>query len=356
MLLFKFPESPDDLSLIDDIMVYVSKLYSDRIADVNNVVLDCIHCTDQALVKQIGEYLILSGGKRIRPLLTLMTANMLGYRDKEPNGVNDVLLAAAVEFIHTATLLHDDVIDNSLVRRFRPSANALWGDKSSILVGDYLFSQAFQLMVRTGSIEALDILARASSVISKGEVEQLDLLRKREFLSYESYFKVISEKTAELFGAASMVGAIVALDSEMENRSDIMEACYGFGVALGQIFQIKDDLLDYFSTEDVLGKPIGDDFFEGKITLPVILLNRCANDTEKNYIHDVFITQNSRSKEDFDKVVKLMMHYDIIHQISAISGDIILNTSKVVDSIHIISVQYKNILKQLLQYAAYRKA
>lgn len=211
------------------------------------------------LIPQIAGYLISLGGKRIRPLLTLATAELCGYK-----GDRHVELAACVEFIHTATLLHDDVVDESQLRRGTASANAIWNNKSSVLVGDFLFSRAFELMVADGSLDVLRILSRASSIITEGEVMQLTYSRNPT-LTEETYLKIIEAKTACLFSAATEVGAVVAETAPSERN-----ALTRFGRNIGLAFQILDDVLDYSAVQSRLGKSIGDDFREGNITLPVI--------------------------------------------------------------------------------------
>ena len=217
-------------------------------------------------IPAISAHLIEAGGKRLRPILTLAAARMCGY-----GGGDHVKLAATVEFIHTATLLHDDVVDESKQRRGRPAANLLWDNKSSVLVGDYLFSRAFQLMVETGSLRVLGILSNASAVIAEGEVLQLTTAHD---LSTDAarYEQVIRGKTAALFEAAAEVGGVIAGAGEAEVR-----ALADYGMALGLAFQLADDLLDYGGSSAALGKNTGDDFREGKVTLPVILAHAAGD-------------------------------------------------------------------------------
>lgn len=210
------------------------------------------------LISELATHLIAAGGKRLRPCLTIAAAQLCGYE-----GARHVQLAAAVEFIHTATLLHDDVVDASDLRRGEATANALWGNKSSVLVGDFLLSRAFQLMVADGSLDALKVLSDASAVISAGEVHQLTVSHDLA-ITQEIYEQVIAAKTAELFAAACELGAIV---SGQENWRAPLR---GYGMALGMAFQLADDALDYMAEEGELGKAIGDDFRDGKVTLPVL--------------------------------------------------------------------------------------
>ncbi|HXV73656.1 MAG TPA: polyprenyl synthetase family protein [Sphingomonadales bacterium] len=225
-----------------------------------------------ALIPELAGHLIASGGKRLRPLLTLASAKLVGYE-----GTRQCELAACVEFIHTATLLHDDVVDQSVLRRGVSAANAIWGNKAPVLVGDFLFSRAFELMVEDGSLKVLKILSRASSVIAEGEVMQL-LTSNNTDTTEDAYLKVVDAKTAELFAAACEVSAVVAERPGVEE-----ESLRAFGRNLGIAFQLVDDVLDYSSRDAVLGKTVGDDFREGKITLPVILAFQRGTDEERAF-------------------------------------------------------------------------
>ena len=213
-----------------------------------------------SLLSRLTGYIIEGGGKRLRPLLTLACSRLCGYR-----GEHDKTLAAAIEFIHTATLLHDDVVDESALRRGRESANAIFGNKASILVGDFLFSRAFLLMVETGSLRVLDVLSRASLLIAQGEIDQLQRMNDLGTTRGE-YLGIIKNKTAMLFSAACQVGATM-----MEGREEEEAALASYGLNLGMAFQLVDDALDYTAFEGRLGKSVGDDFREGKVTFPVIV-------------------------------------------------------------------------------------
>jgi octaprenyl-diphosphate synthase len=212
------------------------------------------------LIPELAGHLVSAGGKRVRPMLTLLAAQLCGYR-----GDRHVMLAAAVEFIHTATLLHDDVVDASDLRRGLATANTIWGNKPSVLVGDFLFSRAFQLMVEDGSLPVLAVLSNASAVIAEGEVAQLMTANDTQ-TSEASYLEVITAKTATLFAAAAEIGALVA-----DRPAAEAEALRRYGENIGIAFQLIDDILDYSAREVVLGKSLGDDFRDGKITLPVVL-------------------------------------------------------------------------------------
>ncbi|MDZ4093559.1 MAG: polyprenyl synthetase family protein [Paracoccaceae bacterium] len=223
-------------------------------------------------IPQVTAHLVEAGGKRLRPMLTLAAARLCGY-----SGPFHVHLAATVEFIHTATLLHDDVVDESARRRGRPTANLLWDNKSSVLVGDYLFSRSFQLMVETGSLRVLDILANASATIAEGEV--LQLTAAQDLTTTEAvYLQVVRGKTAALFSAATEVGGVIAGAPE-----DQVRALFTYGDALGVAFQIVDDLLDYGGSAEVIGKNTGDDFRERKLTLPVIKAVALASADERAF-------------------------------------------------------------------------
>ena len=226
---------------------------------VNAVILERMQ-SKVALIPELAGHLIAGGGKRMRPMLTLACANLLGYP-----GTRHHKLAAAVEFIHTATLLHDDVVDGSGMRRGRRTANLIWGNPASVLVGDFLFSRAFELMVEDGSLKVLRILSHASAVIAEGEVEQLTAQRQIE-TDEEHYLEIISAKTAALFAAACRVAPVVAEASE-----DAELALESYGRNLGIAFQLTDDVIDYASDAATMGKGVGDDFRDGKMTLPVIL-------------------------------------------------------------------------------------
>lgn len=240
-------------------------------AAVNDLILDRMQ-SDIPLIPQLAGHLIAGGGKRIRPLLTLASAALFGY-----DGIRQHKLAACVEFIHTATLLHDDVVDESDQRRGKASANSVFGNEAAVLVGDFLFSRSFQLMVEDGSLEVLRILSNASAVIAEGEVMQLTTANNLE-TTQDQYLKVIGAKTAELFAAACEVGAIVA-----DRPANECAAMRDYGMYLGIAFQISDDVLDYAASEERMGKSVGDDFREGKMTLPVLKALSKANAAEKAF-------------------------------------------------------------------------
>ncbi|UCH76049.1 MAG: polyprenyl synthetase family protein [Rhodospirillales bacterium] len=225
-----------------------------------------------ALIPQLAGHIIAAGGKRLRPMVTLAAAKLCGYEGRRQQA-----LAACVEFIHTATLLHDDVVDESLLRRGRDSANAVWGNQASVLVGDFLFSRAFQLMVADGSLEVLRILSNASAVIAEGEVLQL-VTTNDTATDEDAYLEVIRCKTATLFAAAAEIGAVVAGRPDTEQ-----DALANYGMNLGIAFQLIDDVLDYSALQAKLGKTVGDDFREGKMSLPVVLAFARGNAEERSF-------------------------------------------------------------------------
>ena len=228
--------------------------------------------SDVTMIPEVANHLISSGGKRLRPMLTLATAALCDYR-----GDGHIKLAAAVEFMHTATLLHDDVVDESDMRRGQLAARMLWGNEASVLVGDFLLGQAFKMMVEVGSLPALDILSTAATVIAEGEVMQL-AAAKDTSTTEDAYLAVIRAKTAALFAAACEVGPVVANRPKADAA-----ACRSYGANLGIAFQLIDDALDYGGTSAALGKNVGDDFREGKITLPVVLSFRRGTDSERDF-------------------------------------------------------------------------
>jgi len=260
---------------------------------VNALILERMQ-SPVALIPQLAGHIIAAGGKRLRPMLTLAAARLCGYP-----GERHVGLAASVEFIHTATLLHDDVVDASDLRRGLATANAVWGNKPSVLVGDFLFSRAFQLMVEDGSLEVLAILSHASAVIAEGEVLQLMTSNDTE-TTEASYLKVIRSKTAQLFAAATRIGAVLA-----ERPRSEVEALDAYGLNLGTAFQLIDDLLDYAAHQIDLGKTVGDDFREGKITLPVVLAFDRGDEDERRFWRRTLEELDQRDG-DLDQAIQML--------------------------------------------------
>ena len=254
------------------------------------------------LVKKMTDYHLNTGGKRLRALLTLGSSKLCGYT----KGTRDINLAACVELIHAATLMHDDVIDNGSIRRGKKTPNKIWGNHSSVLAGDYLLSRCFEMMVEDGNIEVLKLLSSTSSIIAQGEILQLQHRGEVDMLE-ETYLKIISSKTAELFAAATKVGAIL---SGMKTKEK--EALEFYGRNLGLTFQIADDTLDYNSELKLFGKNIGQDFYEGKITLPIILLFQKSNKDEKETLKKTF-AKEERNQNDLNYTLSLIKKYNIIN-------------------------------------------
>ena len=255
------------------------------------------------LVEEMTAYHLNTGGKRLRALLTLGSAKLCGYL----KGGRDINLAACIELIHAATLMHDDVIDNGEIRRGKKTLNFVWGNQSSILVGDYLLSRCFEMMVEDGNLEILRLLSSTSAQIAQGEILQLQHKGEIDMLE-ETYFKIILAKTGKLFAAATKVGAILG-----NKNNKIKDALEFYGKNLGLTFQIADDSLDYNSELNLFGKKIGNDFYEGKITLPIILLYQKANDAEKIKIKE-FFTKKNRDEQNFKVILELIKKYNIISQ------------------------------------------
>ena len=265
---------------------------------VNKLVLENL-TNSSPLISDLSNHIINSGGKRIRPLLTLAVAKLCGY-----SGSRHIILASVIEYIHTATLLHDDVVDNSKKRRGKKTANFLWGNKSSILVGDFLLSKAFRILISDGSLKCIDIISKASEKISFGEVKQLMSVRKLE-TSESEYLEIIESKTAELFSAACQLSSEISeISVEMKN------SLKDFGRYLGICFQIIDDTLDYFSEEKILGKEIGNDFNEGKMTLPLIILYKRSDKKEKQLL-EYLINKEKINKNDFLQILEKMNKYNV---------------------------------------------
>src|SRR5688572_21744547 len=276
---------------------------------VNAVILDRMQ-SKVAMIPELAGHLIAGGGKRMRPMLTLASASLLDY-----TGTRHHKLAAAVEFIHTATLLHDDVVDGSGMRRGQRTANMIWGNPASVLVGDFLFARAFELMVEDGSLKVLRILSRASSVIAEGEVNQLTAQRRVE-TSEDRYLDIISAKTAALFAAACRIAAVVA-----EREEAVEEHLDAYGRHLGVAFQLVDDAIDYASDAATMGKGVGDDFRDGKVTLPVILAYARGNEEERAFWRQAMAggraedsdlahaTQMLRSSGALDDTLERARHY-----------------------------------------------
>ncbi|ARN85106.1 polyprenyl synthetase family protein [Candidatus Nucleicultrix amoebiphila] len=279
-----------------DLLKPLQTLVSSDLERVNAIILDRLKSPID-LIPTLARHLIAAGGKRMRPMLTLACSALVEHNSDRP-----IRLAAAIEFIHAATLLHDDVVDESELRRGVPTANSVWGNQASILVGDFLFSRAFELMVEDGSLDVLRILSSASSKIAEGEVMQL-VSSKDVTTSQNTYLEIATYKTATLFEAACQVGAV--LDGpNLENE----RALASFGRNLGLAFQLVDDVLDYQASSEMIGKNVGDDFKEGKITLPVILAYKKANEDEKKFWQRTLGTKQQNAKDFGQALAYLNKH------------------------------------------------
>ena len=293
------------------------------------------------LIHKMTNYHLKSGGKRIRPLLTLGSAKLCGYE----NGNRDINLAACVELIHNATLLHDDVIDNSELRRGIKTSNNIWGNQSSILVGDYLLSRCFEMMVEDGSQEILKLLSSTSSRIAQGEVLQLEHKGEVDLLE-ETYFNIINMKTASLFAAATRVGA--CLGNKSKKEKDALES---YGKNLGLAFQIADDALDYFSSKKIFGKEIGKDFYEGKTTLPLIIIFQRGNAEERSFLKEIF-KKKKRNEDDFSETLALINKYKAV-EASFKRAEYFVNVSY--DALGIFqSSEEKKVLQNLTEFSLNR--
>ena len=283
----------------------LSAYLAEEIAAVDVLIRERMASEHAPRIPEVTAHLVDAGGKRLRPLLTLASARICGY-----TGGHHVDLAATVEFIHTATLLHDDVVDESARRRGRPSANLLWDNKSSVLVGDYLFARAFQLMVGAGSLRVLDILSDAAATIAEGEVLQLSTARDLG-TTEATYFRIVRGKTAALFAAACEVGGVLAEAPDAEVR-----ALHRYGDALGVSFQIVDDLLDYGGASGEIGKNVGDDFRERKLTLPVIKALAAADDSERAFWRRT-IERGEQRDGDLDAALAILRRHGALEAVRA---------------------------------------
>ena len=284
----------------EDVLAGLMAQLQDDLAACNTAIVERMD-SPVALIPQLAAHIVAAGGKRLRPLLTLASARMCGYT----GGLRHVNLAACVEFIHTATLLHDDVVDESVLRRGLASANAVFGNQASVLVGDFLFARAFQLMVADGSLRVLDILSTAAATIAEGEV--LQLVTQNDLSTTEDrYLEVITGKTAALFAAACQVGAVIA-----ERPSAEEQALAEYGGKLGIAFQIVDDALDYAADQAKLGKTVGDDFREGKITLPVLFAYAAGDEAERVFWRRT-IEASEQTDADLDHALRLIARHGAI--------------------------------------------
>ena len=278
----------------------LKNLLSEKLHKVESLIQQKLK-SDVDLIEKMSNHHLSSGGKRLRALLTLETAKLTGYKGQN----RDVNLAACVELIHSATLLHDDVIDKSELRRGVKTTNSIWGNQSSILVGDYLLSRCFEMMVEDGDLEVLKLLSSTSAKIAQGEVLQLQHKGEADLLE-ETYIEIINLKTASLFSAATKTGACLSGSNEKEKK-----ALESYGRNLGLAFQIADDALDYYAKEKLFGKEIGKDFYEGKVTLPLITIFQKGNDEEKSFLNEIMKKEN-RTEEDFSETLALIYKYKAV--------------------------------------------
>ena len=278
----------------------LKNLLGDKLYKVETLIQNKLK-SDVEQNKKMSNHHLSSGGKRLRALLTLGSAKLTGFKGQE----RDINLAACVELIHSATLLHDDVIDESKLRRGSKTTNSIWGNQSSILVGDYLLSRCFEMMVEDGDLEVLKLLSSTSSKIAQGEVMQLQHKGEADLLE-ETYVDIINLKTASLFSAATKTGACLSKSNDKEKK-----ALESYGKNLGLAFQIADDALDYYAKEKLFGKEIGKDFFEGKVTLPLISIFQKGNDKEKSFLNEI-MRKEKRTEEDFNKTLALINKYKAV--------------------------------------------
>lgn len=277
-------------------METVTKLIADDLTSLESTIQKLI-TTKIGFIKEIVNHIIRSGGKRVRPILIMLTARLCGYK-----GEKHIPYAAIIEFIHTATLLHDDVVDNAQTRRGSSTANTIWGNEPSVLVGDFLFSKSFELMAHNGNEEIMRIMSEATTSLAEGEI--LELLKTCDIdTTEEEYFEIIKNKTASLFSAACEVGAILGKVNQGKRA-----ALRDFGYNLGMAFQLTDDVLDYVSYDEVLGKRVGTDLKEGKVTLPLIHALKSSSEKEKNYI-DTVLNHAKITTKDFARVGRIIKKY-----------------------------------------------
>jgi len=327
--------TPENYS-IEDVKSFVGQ----DLKKIENLLQQVIKDSSQ-LTYDVSNSIFASGGKRIRPILTILSGKLFNYQSEEL-----FYLAAAVELIHTATLLHDDVIDDSQMRRGKETANYKYGNKAPILVGDFLFAESFKYMVNSKSLDALKILAEASSIISEGEVKQLELIKHKDF-TQTKYLEVIQAKTAELFGAATESAAILAGRSSSEAK--ILKE---FGVTLGIAFQIIDDVLDYSTNASKLGKNLGDDFFEQKITLPVILLHKNSTKSEQIELEEIF-HKTPPNRDDLNFVITQLANKEIPAQCYDFAKGYLHNSLKALHNFP--ANETRNVMEALCHIAIERK-
>ena len=318
----------------------LKNLLTVKLSKVENLIESKLQ-SEVALIKKMSDHHLKSGGKRLRGLLTLGAAKLSGYE----LGDRDINFAACVELIHAATLLHDDVIDESSIRRGVKTTNAIWGNQSSILVGDYLLSRCFEIMVDDGNLEVLKLLSSTSAKIAQGEVLQLQHKGEADLLE-ETYIDIINLKTASLFSAATKTGACISNSNEKEKK-----ALESYGKNLGLAFQIADDALDYYAKEKFFGKEVGKDFFEGKVTLPLISIFQKGNEEEKKFLTEI-MKKEKRTEDDFSETLALINKYKAV-EVSLKKAEYFVNVSY--DSLAIFpDSEDKRILQSLTNFSLNR--
>ena len=328
----------------------INKIVRKEFEAVNNYILSQLS-SDVDLVDEMGDYITRSGGKRIRPILVLLVAGACNYKSKK-----STMLAAAIEFLHTASLLHDDVVDHSSMRRGKPTANALWGNSPSILVGDFIYSKAFQTLVKLNRLDIMEVLANATNCIAEGEVKQLCNI-KNTAISELVYLDIIYRKTAKLFEAACQCSALLAsnaLPAYNEHAAKIVAAMKDFGKYLGMAFQLTDDILDYTGNLDSLGKNTGDDLLEGKLTLPVIYVLEKHGETPGANNLKQYIKEASVSTSNFAEVVNILNEYDAINYTKKLAKQYIAKALSCLGCIQNSEKKYLDALEYLCQFALKR--
>ena len=286
-----------------DLIPYLHRKFNTDLTKISAIISDATKSEEQ-LIPLISKHILSNSGKRLRPILMMITSKIFDYK-----GDKQYLLASAIELIHVATLLHDDIIDNSTIRRFAPAAHTIWGQEAGILIGDFLFTKSFELMVKTKCFESLKVIAGATSNIITGEVGQLTRLKANKLITESEYYKIIKKKTAILFAASCKVGAIIS-----NQPIKVVKAIEEFGTLFGIIYQIIDDTLDYFSGEKE-GKHLYKDFEEGKVTLPIILLKEKLDFSELENLKEIFFDTNNRTKENLNQIIYLLKKYNIINEL-----------------------------------------
>lgn len=318
----------------------VQTLAKDDFSAVNQKILTALH-SDVVLINQVGQYIVSSGGKRLRPLITLLAARAAGYE-----GEGHITAAALIEFIHTATLLHDDVVDHSDMRRGRETANELWGNEAAVLVGDFIYTRSFQMMVSLNSMPIMNILSDATNIIAEGEVMQLMNIGDPD-TTEENYMNVIYSKTAKLFEAS---GAVAGILTKEAGGNDYEEALATYGMYLGTAFQLVDDILDYSASSEEMGKNTGDDLAEGKPTLPLIYAMRAGTKEDAALIKDALVNADISKLDSILEVVERTKSLDYTHSVAVKQAELAIEAlAELPES------AYKEALKTLANYAVIRK-